>query len=124
MGNVVPVGDAVGRVPLGSPPTSYAAYGVVEGHPGALLRMGAFTLLRSMILAPGLALAGIRGRQLIVGSLGGSLLMSTYAVGCALYSKMKSGPDAPPPLPTIDAPVPDEEPLETEGEEIPVTGVS
>lgn len=116
MGNVVPLGDgATEHVPLGSPPTSYAAYGVVTGQPGAILRMTAFTLLRSLILAPGLAIAGIRGRTLILSSVAGSVTMTSYALGCALYSKWKSGPETVGPLPTIDPPIT----AEADEEEIP-----
>jgi hypothetical protein len=78
----------------GSPPSSYAAYGVVQGEPGAMARMAALTALRSFVILPGAALAGIRGPQLLktaaYASVGISVLTLVLA---ALTTRKESGLD-------------------------------
>ena len=78
LGNIVSLS---GDLPEGSPPTSYAAHAVLKGRGGAILAFGGLTLLRSLLIAPGLALAGIRGKQLLWGSLAGSAVISATALG-------------------------------------------
>ena len=78
LGNIVSLS---GDLPEGSPPTSYAAHAVLSGKGGALAAFAGLTLLRSLLIAPGLALAGIRGKQLLYGSLAGSGVISAVALG-------------------------------------------
>jgi hypothetical protein len=118
LGNVVPLGaDAAANIPEGSPPTSYAAYAVVTGERGALLRFAGFTLLRSLIIAPGVALAGVRGRQLVWGSLAASGVISAAALGYAYASRKMAQPssaDVLQPLPNPPPPTP----VDTTGETV------
>src|SRR5574338_916250 len=60
----------------GSPPSSYCALAVVEGHEGAIPRFALATVLRSLIIAPGLFAVGIRGKQAVFGSLAASTCIS------------------------------------------------
>jgi hypothetical protein len=52
-----------------SPPSSYAIAGVLNGEDGAWGRVMTGSLQRSIFIAPGLLLAGIRGTRVITGSL-------------------------------------------------------
>ena len=119
LGNIVPLGNA-DTVPQGSPPSSYAAYALVDGERGAVLRFAGLTLLRALLIAPGIALAGVRGQRLILGSLAGSGFISMAAVGYAFVSKRQQLPPAPAvgPLPTTAPPVPDA--IDVDGEAVPV----
>lgn len=56
-----------------SPPSSYAVASVYEGDPGAWGRVVVATGLRTVFVLPGLAIAGVRGRQLLLGSFLGSV---------------------------------------------------
>lgn len=47
-------------VPRESPPSVYAAAAVVEGQPGAWTNLVMNTLLRAVLLMPGLAIGGVR----------------------------------------------------------------
>lgn len=49
-------------LPLGSPPSTYAAYAAVTGEPGGWLRAIGTMLMRSSIIGSGLYLAGQRQR--------------------------------------------------------------
>lgn len=120
LGNVVPLGNS-DTVPQGSPPSSYAAYALVDGERGAVLRFTGLTLLRALLIAPGVALAGVRGQKLILGSLAGSAVISVAAVGYAFVSKKQQTPPLDPvgPLPTTAPPVPDDV-VEAEGEPVPM----
>lgn len=77
LGNIVPL---AGDLPEGSPPTSYAAHAALKGEPRALAAFAGLTLLRSLIIAPGLALAGIRGKTLVYGALAASGTISASAL--------------------------------------------
>jgi len=77
LGNLVPLS---GDLPEGSPPTSYAAHAVLQGNRGSIFAFAGLTLLRSLLIAPGLALAGIRGKKLFYGSLAGSGVISGVAL--------------------------------------------
>jgi len=113
LGNIVPLGNAA-TLPKGSPPSSYAAYAVLDGEKGAIIRFAGLTILRSLLIAPGVAIMGIRGKQLVLGSLAGSGVISLSALGYVWYSRKQAAAEAVAPLPTTDPP------LETTGEEIPV----
>lgn len=52
-----------------APPSDYAIADMVNGVPGAAWRVAGLTLLRSLIIAPGLALVGVRGSKLVASSL-------------------------------------------------------
>ena len=112
-------------MPQGSPPSSYAAYAVINGDPGALLRFLGLTLLRGLIIAPGMAVAGVKGKQLLWGSAAASGLISFFALGYSWYGQYASNPrpvaPLPQPLPTnppaqqaAQAP----EPIDTQGEDV------
>jgi hypothetical protein len=77
LGNIVSLS---GDLPEGSPPTSYAAHAVLQGNRGSVLAFAGLTLLRSLLIAPGLAIAGIRGKKLFYGSLAGSGVISGVAL--------------------------------------------
>lgn len=72
-----------------SPPSSYAIAGVLEGEPGSVGRVIFGTLQRSLFLAPGLGLAGLRGEQLVRSA----LLASASITGClfGLYTLRRGG---------------------------------
>lgn len=72
-----------------SPPSSYAVASVYEGDPGAWPRVATGTLTRAFFILPGLALAGIRGRNLIVGSALGSVGITVALF--ALYGLKRAG---------------------------------
>lgn len=52
----------------GSPPSTYAILALLEGEPGALGRVAVGTAQRMVLIAPGLWLAGFRGRDLLAGT--------------------------------------------------------
>jgi hypothetical protein len=120
LGNVVPLGNA-DTVPQGSPPSSYAAYALAEGERGALLRFAGLTVLRALLIAPGVALAGARGQKLILGSLAGSAVISVAALGYVFVSRKQAAQPAIQigPLPTTAPPVPDDV-IDAAGEPMPM----
>ncbi len=77
LGNLVPL---AGDLPEGSPPTSYAAHAAMTGSPRAIASFAGLTLLRSLLVAPGLALVGVRGKQVVYGSLAASGMISLSAL--------------------------------------------
>ena len=124
LGNVVPIGAAE-SIPQGSPPSSYAAYAVVNGERGALLRFVGLTLLRGLIIAPGMALAGVKGKQLLLGAAAASGLISSSALVYCWYGYRASNPKAvaplPQPLPTnppATQPAAAPPPIDVSGEEV------
>lgn len=72
-----------------SPPSSYAIAAVIEGEKGGWPRTIGQTLQRSLFIAPGLALAGIKGPQLIKGSIYSSATITGFLFG--LYILRKKG---------------------------------
>lgn len=60
-----------------SPPSHYAIADVLDGKKGSLFRVFGGTLQRSLFIAPGLALADVRGKQLVKGALLSSLSITT-----------------------------------------------
>lgn len=85
---------------LGSPPSSYAIYDLVTGVPGALPRTIGLTAVRSIFIAPGLYLAGVRGWTLVKGSLLASAFISLGMIGlcawkarCAVQLAAQQPPD-------------------------------
>lgn len=76
-------------VEQGAPPSAYPISRVIEGDMSGW--GGVFTggLIRSLFIAPGLALSGIRGKQLITASL---LSSATITSGLfVLYALRKKG---------------------------------
>jgi hypothetical protein len=84
---------------------------VINGDGGAIVRFVGFTLLRALLIAPGIALAGIRGKQLVYGSLAASGAISAVSLGYAWAVKDKPAaakpvgplPNTPPPSSVVDA---------------------
>ncbi len=72
-----------------SPPSSYAIAGVLEGEPGSMGRVIIGTLQRSLFLAPGLGLSGLRGEQLVRAALLGSASITASLFG--LYTLRRGG---------------------------------
>jgi len=64
----------LGAVPL---PSSNAVGEVLESKPGGWWHVATTTALRALLIAPGVAIGGARGGRLIVGSLVGSLGITT-----------------------------------------------
>jgi hypothetical protein len=52
--------------------------GVLDGAPGAWPKFLAHWLLRSALIMPGLAIAGVRDKRLITGALASSTLVSAF----------------------------------------------
>jgi len=64
------------------PPSTYAIAALVDGEPGALGRVVELTLTRSMLIAPGLYVAGIRDPgSLVKATLGATV---SITVGLAI----------------------------------------
>lgn len=61
-------------------PTYNAAKKVVNGDLSAPIEFFGWTVLRSLILIPGLALGGVRGWKLVSGALAGSTMVSLFAL--------------------------------------------
>ena len=62
----------------GEPPSSYAIADLVEGRRGAIGRTIFLTASRVPWIFTGLALSGVRGQQLVVGSLVTSVALTTW----------------------------------------------
>ena len=56
----------------GNPPSDYAIEALVRGRRGGLPRTLGLTAMRSLLVAPGLYFAGMRGKKLLVGALAAS----------------------------------------------------
>lgn len=71
----------------GSPPSSYAVVGVLDGERGAILRLVGLTILRGIFIAPGLWISAklfrvdIEPMQLLALSVGGSATISVGMIG-------------------------------------------
>ena len=61
-------------------PTYKTAQRVVNGDMTAPVEFLGWTALRSIIIMPGLAIAGIRGKQLLLSALAGSTFVSLFAL--------------------------------------------
>ena len=70
-----------------SPPSAYAISDLVQRKPGAVGRTFVLTLQRSLLIAPGLYVTGLRGRRLLIGSVYASVAV-TLALAI-LYSFKK-----------------------------------
>lgn len=72
-----------------APPTVYAVSRVIEGDRGGWPKVITGALQRSLFIAPGLALAGIRGEKLLKGSLYGSAAVTGFLF--VMYALRKKG---------------------------------
>lgn len=75
---MTPNGHYIRGLETQSPPSSYAISAVFDGEPGAWTRVAFTTALRSGFIAPGLYLSGARGKQLLFGSLLGSVSITAF----------------------------------------------
>lgn len=72
---------------MSQPPSTYAIDALVRGEPGAIGRVAVLTLTRTVLIAPGLWLAGIRDPLMIAkASIGSSL---TLTAGMTLFYFMR-----------------------------------
>ncbi len=67
-------------------PSTHTAAAVLRGDAGAIVAFVLAGLGRALILAPALALAGVRGQKLVTASLGGAAAISIYTLA---YLKMR-----------------------------------
>ncbi len=95
--------DGLGAVPVGSPPSTYAGYDVVTGKPGAIPVFAALTVLRAVLIAPGLFVAGVRGRQLAGGALLASAGVSAFVLGYTRWNHKPEPKFEAPPTPPAPA---------------------
>ncbi len=72
-----------------SAPTYSTSQRVVTGDLTAPVELLGWTVLRSLLIAPGLALAGVRGNKLIWASAAGSSMVSLFALWRS-YSTQKA----------------------------------
>lgn len=64
-----------------APASSYAIADVLEGKAGAWPRVAGLTAWRAVIMSPGLWVAGVRGRKLVLGSVLGAAAITVYLLG-------------------------------------------
>lgn len=74
-------------------PTYTTAMRIVTGDLTAPVEMVGWTVLRSLLIAPGLALAGVRGKQLIFGALAASSMVSLFALWRSYVTKKAQEPE-------------------------------
>jgi hypothetical protein len=77
------------QVPEQSPPSTYAIAAALEGEPGAWGRVAYETGRRAAILAPGIYLAGVRGRKFFAACLLGSVSITGVLLAHYWYSAKK-----------------------------------
>jgi hypothetical protein len=77
-----------GYVEPQAPPSSYAIAGALEGEPGAWGRVFLVTFARALCIAPGLYIGGVRGRQIVTGSIGAAVTITGMLF--ALYGLKKA----------------------------------
>jgi hypothetical protein len=65
----------------GSPPSTYSILALLEGQPGAVGDVVENTLLRMLLIAPGLWLVGLRGRQLVLSTAAASASITVGLTG-------------------------------------------
>lgn len=74
-----------------SAPTYATAHRIVSGDVTAPVEMIGWTVLRGLLIGSGLALAGVRGNQLVWGSLAGSTVVSLFALWRSHVTKEARG---------------------------------
>lgn len=75
-----------------SAPTYNTAHRIVQGDATAPVELIGWTVLRSLIIAPGLALAGVRGNKLLWGTVAGSTMVSLFALWRSYVTKRAQHP--------------------------------
>jgi len=70
-----------------SPPSTYAIAAVLNNEPGAWGRVLLSTIVRGFAIAPGLYLAGIRGRQCVKGAALSSVGLTTILFLLYIHKK-------------------------------------
>jgi hypothetical protein len=96
-------------------PSSDSTLSFLRGEPGGFGKVLTTTLLRALILAPGVWVGGGRGWRLVTGSLVSSLSISAFLF--LWYSAHESGRSAPAPAAEPEQPLP--EPLPAAGPALP-----
>ena len=77
MSNTSLVPATIGKASL---PSSASVQGLLEGQPGGLGRVVASTALRSVLILPGLLVAGVAPRRALLGALLGSVGITAFIV--------------------------------------------
>ena len=77
-----------------APPSVYAVQAFLEGQDGAVLRMAKATAMRTIVIAPGLFAAGLRGRDLVRATAYSAV---SITAGLLLYYVVWPPKDAKPP---------------------------
>ena len=85
------------------PPSDYAIEALVRGRPGGLSRTVVLTAWRSLLIAPGLYVAGVRGKSLAWGSVAASMSITLGMI--AIRAARKSAERARLPASAEDSPV-------------------
>lgn len=67
------------------PPSDYAIYSLVQGKPGALVEVAWLTAERTVLIFPGLWLAGFRGSSLLKATLAATL---SITAGLIVYYRL------------------------------------
>jgi len=86
----------------GAPPSTYAILAAIEGQEGAWRRVAVATAIRSLMIAPGLWIAGVRGWKVATGALAGSIGIT--AVLYAYYALIKARQAASATIPATATP--------------------
>ena len=71
----------------GHPPSDYAIEALVRGRPGGLSRTVVLTAWRSLLIAPGLYVAGVRGKSLAWGSVAASVSITLGMIAIRVARK-------------------------------------
>ena len=74
-----------------SPPTTYAIAAVLDGEPGGWTKVILGAAARSVFLAPGLAVSGLRGRQLALSAVLGSISITTMLFPYYMLKRKRHG---------------------------------
>ena len=74
----------------GAPPSDYAIEALVRGRPGGLSRTVVLTAWRSLLIAPGLYVAGVRGKSLAWGSVAASVSITLGMIAVRAARKRAS----------------------------------
>jgi hypothetical protein len=74
-------------------PSSSSACNLLNGADGAVPSFLGHWILRGALIAPGLALAGVRGRQLVIGSIASSSMISMFLLAYTAIYQQKQAKD-------------------------------
>ena len=70
-------------------PSAEAAEELYDGKPGSLIKTVACTAFRALIISGGLALTGLRGKELFEKSVYSSVAVELFVVGYVIYKKQR-----------------------------------